>query len=120
MKLNAMKHLTCLLALLSISLSAQAGDASKGAEALKKNNCASCHGDNYSKSTDVSIPKLAGQHQDYLVQALRQYRAGDNKTAALARNNAIMTGTAKKLSDADINNIAAYLAKLPGELKVAK
>jgi cytochrome c553 len=97
-----------------------AADASKGAAALKKNQCASCHGDNYTKSTDNSIPKLAGQHQDYLVQALRQYKLGDNKAAPLSRNNAIMTSQAKKLSDADIDNIAAYLSSLKGDLVVHK
>lgn len=115
-----MKLLSIVLISLGVSFNAFAADAAKGEQALKKNQCASCHGDNYSKSTDNSIPKLAGQHQDYLVQALRQYKAGDNKSAPLARNNAIMTGQAKKLSDADINNIAAYLARLPGELQVRK
>ncbi len=115
-----MKLFAILLASVSVSFSAFAADAAKGEQALKKNQCASCHGDNYTKSTDNSIPKLAGQHQDYLVQALRQYRAGDNKNAALARNNAIMTAQAKKLSDADIDNIAAYLSHLPSELHVRK
>jgi cytochrome c553 len=115
-----MKLFAILLSSLLVSLPSFAADSAKGEQALKKNQCASCHGDNYSKSTDNSIPKLAGQHQDYLVQALRQYKAGDNKNAALARNNAIMTGQAKKLSDSDIDNIAAYLSHLPSELKVRK
>lgn len=105
---------------LGLSTASIAADPVKGLAALKKNQCASCHGDNYITSTDNSIPKLAGQHADYLVQALRQYRAGDNKNAPLARNNAIMTGQAKKLSDADIDNIAAYLAGLKGDLSVHK
>ncbi len=103
-----------------LSNTAFAADAAKGEAALKKNQCASCHGDNYIKSTDNSIPKLAGQHADYLVQALRQYKVGDNKNAPLARNNAIMTPQAKKLSDADIENIAAYLSHLKGDLLVHK
>jgi cytochrome c553 len=115
-----MKLFAILLASLSVSFSAFAADAVKGEQLLKKNQCASCHGDNYSKSVDGSIPKLAGQYQDYLVQSLRQYKAGDNKNAALGRNNAIMTGQAKKLSNADIDNIAAYLSKLPSELQVRK
>jgi cytochrome c553 len=115
-----MKLFAILLASLTMSFSAVAADAAKGEQALKKNQCASCHGDNYIKSTDNSIPKLAGQHQDYLVQALRQYKVGENKNAALSRNNAIMTGQAKKLSNTDIDNIAAYLSHLPGELSVRK
>jgi cytochrome c553 len=115
-----MKLFAILLASLTVSFSAVAADAAKGEQALKKNQCASCHGDNYSKSVDNSIPKLAGQHQDYLVQALRQYKNGDNKNSLAGRNNAIMLGQAKKLSDADIDNIAAYLANLKGELAVRK
>jgi cytochrome c553 len=87
--------------------------------ALKNNNCASCHGADYAKSIDGSIPSLAGQHADYLVQALKQYRAGDNKKAILSRNHPVMTGTAKKLSIADINHIALHLSKLPnGHLSI--
>jgi cytochrome c553 len=115
-----MKLFAILLASLTVSFSAVAADAAKGEQALKKNQCASCHGDNYIKSTDNSIPKLAGQHQDYLVQALRQYKNGDSKNALAGRNNAIMTGQAKKLSDTDIDNIAAYLSHLQGELHVRK
>lgn len=103
-----------------LSSNAFAANSAKGAEALKKNQCASCHGDNYIKTTDGSIPKLAGQHKDYLVQALRQYKAGDNKNAALSRNNAMMTALSKNLSDADIENIAAYLSSLKGDLLVKK
>ncbi len=105
---------------LTASFNAHAGDhnntdsQSIAITALKTNNCASCHGADYAKSTDDSIPSLAGQHADYLVQALRQYRAGDNAHAILSRNNGIMTGNAKKLSNAEINAIALYLSQLPG------
>ena len=115
-----MKTLLLALSMFSLSVSALAADAVKGADYMKKNNCAACHGDDYVKSTDASIPKLAGQHQDYLVQALRQYRAGDSKTAALARNNAIMSAQAKKMTNTDIDNISAYLAGLKGDLLVRK
>ncbi len=97
-----------------------AADANKGLATLKKNQCASCHGDDYTKSTDASIPKLAGQHADYLVQALRQYKTGDHKNAPLGRNNAIMGPQAKKLSDAEIEDIAAYLSHQKGALSVHK
>ena len=120
-----MKTLFLIISALALNVfgfssTAYAADAAKGAEYMKKNNCAACHGADYVKSTDASIPKLAGQHQDYLVQALRQYRAGDSKTAALARNNAIMTGQAKAMSLADIDNISAYFASLKGDLLVRK
>ena len=53
-------------------------------------------------------PTLAGQHPDYLVRALTDYKRG-------GRKNAIMSGFASQLSDADIKAIAAYYsAQRPG------
>ena len=52
-------------------------------------------------------PVLAGQHEDYLRQALRDYRSGK-------RQNAIMNGFAAPLTDADIRELAAHFARQPG------
>jgi cytochrome c553 len=123
------KQLALIVSALTLSLTithtAQAEESMRDANtvaiaALKANNCASCHGVDYIKSSDDSIPSLAGQHEDYLVQALRQYRAGDSKRATLSRNNGIMTGNAKKLSDAEIKDIAAYLSRIQGKLSIPK
>ena len=68
--------------------------------------CMACHG-----ADGVGIlpeyPTLAGQHEDYLRQALRDYRTGK-------RQNAIMNGFAATLTDADIRQLAAYYARQPG------
>lgn len=119
MKTTLLKTLVCVVASAAFT-TAFAADAAKGADALKKNQCASCHGDGFAKSSDASIPSLAGQHADYLVQALRQYKNGDNKNALVGRANAVMGPQAKKLSDTDIDNIAAYLSGLKGQLSVHK
>ncbi|MBY8964658.1 cytochrome c [Algiphilus sp.] len=66
--------------------------------------CAACHGQRGDEALQPSYPILAGQHQSYLEQALRQYRSGE-------RNNAIMNGQAANLSDADIRALAAYYAR---------
>ena len=94
----------------------------KGAEAFKKYNCASCHAKdgNYNITMDASYPKLAGQHKDYLAESLRQYKNAEVKGATVARKNGIMAGQAKVLSNADIENIAAFLANLKGEVSVKK
>jgi cytochrome c553 len=132
MKLSAMKptfHSTAsfiasaaAVVCLGVSPAALAADAAKGKSLLEApaNNCASCHGADYAKSTADNIPSLAGQHKDYLVQALKQYKDGDKKGAALSRNNAIMSPKAKLLSESDIDNIAAYLSSLKGNLSVQK
>ncbi|MEO6030466.1 MAG: c-type cytochrome [Burkholderiaceae bacterium] len=84
------------------------------AELLKKGNCASCHGDNFSKPIDASYPKLAGQHADYLYFALKAYQVDNNPR--VGRGNAIMKGMAKPFSHAELKQIADYIGALPGEL----
>ena len=89
-------------------MSAQAADVAKGGE-LAQAQCAACHGKDFASPVDPSYPKLAGQYVDYLEKALRDYQSG-------ARKNAIMAGLAKPLSRADIQNVSAYLSRLPGPL----
>ena len=68
--------------------------------------CADCHG-----ATGISVvanfPNLAGQKEMYLVAQLKAFRAG-------TRKNLEMNLIAKTLSEADIANVAAYFAGLPG------
>ena len=68
--------------------------------------CVACHGQNGIGLSPV-WPTLAGQHEDYLVHTLKQYREGK-------RTDAIMGGFASVLSDADINLLAQYYASLDG------
>ncbi len=92
--------LSALLAALTGSF-AVAADLSAGA-AKAKEVCAACHGMD-GNSVDANNPRLAGQWRDYLEKALRDYKSG-------ARNNAIMAGFARSLSQKDIENLAAYYA----------
>jgi len=75
--------------------------------------CAACHGKDGNTPVDPSYPKLAGQYRDFLERALLDYRSE-------ARKNAIMVAQAKQLSRADISNLAAYYASLPGSLSVRR
>ncbi len=106
--------------LVGLSASAQAGDKVAGEKKATEKTCLSCHGKDYKSPIDPSYPILAGQYEDYLIATLKQYKranAGD-KTAALSRGNAIMGGQAAALNPQDIEDIAAYLASLPGPLTV--
>ncbi len=85
------------------------------AELLKKGNCISCHGDNFSKPIDPGYPKLAGQHADYLYFALKAYQTDENPQ--VGRNNAIMKGMAKPYTHAELKILTAYLGSLPSDLK---
>ncbi|MEO6353683.1 MAG: c-type cytochrome [Burkholderiaceae bacterium] len=69
--------------------------------------CVSCHG--AAGNSTISLnPKLAAQHDAYLHKQLVDFTGA-------TRNNAVMTGFAKALSDEDMKNIAAYLsAQKPG------
>src|SRR5215475_2191588 len=65
--------------------------------------CVACHGAD-GVAVAPMYPSLAGQHEDYLVRALNEYRHG-------GRKNPVMTGFAKNLKDVDIAIIAAYFAR---------
>ena len=91
---------------------AGAADVSAG-EKLATERCSACHGADGNTPIDPSYPKLGGQYADYLVVALKGYRAE-------RRKNAIMGAQAKPLSNADIENLAAYYARLPSLLSVRK
>lgn len=86
------------------------------AELLKKANCASCHGENFSKPIDASYPKIAGQHADYLYIALKAYQIDQNPQ--VGRANPIMAGMARQYTHAELKLLANYLATLPTELHV--
>ena len=88
----------------------------KVAELLTKGACASCHGANYSKGIDGSYPKLAGQNADYLFVALKSYKTENQAT--WGRNNGIMAGISKQFTNAELKELAKYLAAQPGELQV--
>ena len=93
-----MKRILLLAAVLAVSAQAQAGDPTAGRE--KSKACAACHGENgISQAPD--FPKLAGQHSDYLVRTLNDYKSG-------ARKNAIMAGQVANLKREDIADLAAY------------
>ncbi|MFU8876569.1 MAG: c-type cytochrome [Wenzhouxiangellaceae bacterium] len=81
------------------------GDYRRGLE--KSQVCQSCHGRTGAESLMDSYPILAGQHEDYLIHALKSYRDG-------GRNNAVMQGFATGLSDQDIADLAAWYARQEG------
>lgn len=82
---------------------------------LAKGGCVACHGDNFNKPLDPSYPKIAGQHGDYLFVALKSYKA--EKAALVGRSNGVMAGIAGQFSNAELKELASYVASLPSELK---
>jgi cytochrome c553 len=82
---------------------------------VTKGGCKACHGENFSKPIDPGYPKIAGQHADYLLVALKSYKI--EGSAVMGRNNPIMGAMAKQFSNAELKVLANYVASLPGELK---
>ena len=73
------------------------GDAARGLVA-----CVSCHGAAGNSTISVN-PKLAGQHEAYVVKQLGDFTSP-------SRNNPVMTTFAKLMTAEDVSNLAAYLS----------
>lgn len=86
--------------LLALSTTAFAGgDAAAGEKAAGQ--CASCHGANGEGVGEN--PKIAGMDTGAFTKAMNDYKSG-------ARKNMMMEMFAKKLSDKDIADLAAFYA----------
>jgi cytochrome c553 len=72
----------------------------------KASICVACHGTNGVGTMD-EYPNLAGQHGDYIVQALNDYRLGKRK-------NPIMQPFALQLSPDDIHALAKFFSAQAG------
>ena len=104
--------------------------------AFVKKECGGCHGEN-GNGLKPAVPRLAGQHADYLYKQLRNFKAADGKPAGPdnpmyptpadlvyvaapegklpERRNPVyflaMNGMVMKLSDADMKVVAKYFSE---------
>lgn len=83
---------------------ALAADPEAGREMAQQ--CAGCHGE-AGVSVSGEIPNLAAQKAEYLEEQLEAFREGE-------RTNPLMNAVAAQLEDAEIENLAAHFAALPG------
>jgi cytochrome c553 len=101
------------LLVLTIALLLPCGVHARGNAESGKNKaaqiCAACHGPDGNKPSAPDQPILAGQHYDYLVRAMTDYKIG-------RRNNPIMKGFAAQLSKQDIEDLAAWFASQKSSL----
>lgn len=79
-----------------------AGDPAAGQQKFKA--CAECHGPVPTTPLQEAVPKLRGQHAEYVVSALEDYAGG-------ARTHAAMSKIAAALTLQDKEDIAAYIAR---------
>jgi cytochrome c553 len=86
-------------------------DLAKG-QAISTQVCAACHTADGSRGAPVN-PIIAGQHPEYLVKQLTEFKSGK-------RENAIMKGMASPLSEDDMINVAAFYASKQAKPGFAK
>jgi len=98
---------TATLSLASASAIAK-GDPVEGKKLVY--TCTGCHGiDGYKNAyPNYHVPRLGGQNEQYIVNALTEYKKGDRK-------HPTMRAQAESFSDKDIANIAAYLSSIGTE-----
>jgi cytochrome c553 len=112
--------LTCLFCLIGATLATAAGAEEAKASAkpdLAKGQataavCAACHTADGSRGSPAN-PILAGQHPEYIVKQLTEFKSGK-------RDNAIMKGMSATLGEADMKNVAAFYASKQAKAGFAK
>lgn len=105
-KMKNISLLICLFLGFSSSAVAQ-GDTEKGK--MKSVSCGACHGVDGNSAIAMN-PKLAGQHANYLVKQLTEFKLASQTGGKEGRNNAVMNGMAAALSEQDILDLAAFFS----------
>lgn len=79
----------------------RAGDAARGIAA-----CSACHGPTGAGNAAAAYPRVSGQHATYTAAQLRSFRAGERNVGLRGQ---MMTATAAKLTDQEIDALASYM-----------
>lgn len=104
--MNKFLTIAAVIGLATFGTVQAAGDAQAGK--TKAATCAACHGPD-GNSVAPNFPKIAGQHADYLVKQLQEYKSGERK-------NATMNGMAAPLSEQDMADLAAFYASQQAQI----
>jgi len=99
-------HLAVLAAVMVAGPVIAGGDPKAGQE--KSAVCAGCHGAD-GNSTVGANPRLAGQYESYLLQALQQYKSGKRK-------DMLMSNMVANLSTQDMKDLAAWFSSQRGKV----
>ena len=90
--------------LLFLSLSNLNASESEVALKIVEETCQHCHG-LHGESSDVIYPRLAGQHEKYIIRQLHNFRSGEREGT--------MNEIAVDLTDAEIESLATYFSSQP-------
>lgn len=103
-----LKTITTSLLLSAALLASQAGMAADGAALYTAKTCVACHGADGKTPVLPAYPKIAGQNEAYVLQQMKDIKAG-------VRNNgmaAAMTAVMATVSDEEVAILAKYVAEL--------
>ena len=102
---SVLKVLAVVATAVALPAAAQTkGDATAGKQKIQM--CQGCHGIEGWRTAFPEVfhvPRIGGQHEAYLVSALKAYKSGD-------RNHPSMRAIAGSLSDKDMQDLAAFYA----------
>ncbi|SHI01806.1 c-type cytochrome [Ferrimonas marina] len=103
------KFVVALAVLSSISTTAMAqGDASAGQ--AKAATCVACHGMDGNSPIDM-YPKIAGQHVDYLIKQINEFKLAGQTNGEQGRHDPVMSGMAMMLAtEQDVADVSAWYA----------
>jgi cytochrome c553 len=102
------RFIATFVAFVSITSAHAAGDPAN-AQGIVNQVCAACHGVDGNSPLSLN-PSLAGQHPEYLLKQLTEFKSG-------ARSNPVMAGMVANLSPDDMRNMAAYYSsQIPKQL----
>ncbi len=110
MKTLKLINFVAVAAIATVSVPTLAADIVAG-QKIAEGTCSACHGAQGNKPTMEGVARLAGQHEDYLLKALKDYKSG-------ARKNPTMGPQVAELSKQDLQNVAAYYAQQKDGLKL--
>ena len=101
-----MKLFSAVVLVFAVAISGQAiaGDIASGKSAYAAKGCIGCHGAGGVPVTPT-YPRLRGRDEAFVLETLTNFRSGK-------RQNPTMNAMAVGLSDADIENLAAYIGSL--------
>lgn len=119
--------LSCLLTLLcamtvfgahaaDAAKAAPKGDAARG-QVIASTVCVACHGPD-GNSPLAANPKLAGQHPEYLLQQMTNFKAANGKQPE--RVNAIMNGMIAAYDEGQMRDLAAFFSTQTQKGETAK
>ncbi len=91
------------VSLLGLGGPLRAQDAARGGELFK--TCIECHGADGMGMAEKNAPRIAGQHDWYILTSLKDFKSG-------TRKNPDMLPFIKGLSEQDFADLAAHISKL--------